>query len=241
PGGRAGRTAGRLPDRPRRAVRLPDRLPARQHRPALRQRAAATEADRARVARARTGLAARRPGPAGGDRSRLILGAPLTRNRHGPQSVEVSDEAQATESGEQPPGLGFLVAVFEVLRPEIAIRGAVLQHVVDGSEDGGGDSDDRLPGSSPRPDAQELGVQVGGLGPGGRPGTLNEQGLEPRIALAGARRAALAGTLVAPRAEAGPGDQVTARREAAHVGADLGDDALAGELAHPGDGLHQAY
>src|SRR6185312_5015680 len=107
--------------------------------------------------------------------------APLTRNRHGPQSVEVSDEAQATESGEQPPGLGFLVAVFEVLRPEIAIRGAVLQHVVDGSEDGGGDSDDRLPGSSPRPDAQELGVQVGGLGPGGRPGTLNEQGLEPRI------------------------------------------------------------
>src|SRR6185437_11305186 len=31
----------------------------------------------------------------------------LTRNRHGPQSVEVSDEAQATESGEQPPGLGF--------------------------------------------------------------------------------------------------------------------------------------
>ena len=84
-------------------------------------------------------------------------------------------------------------------------------------------------------------MQVGGLGPGGRPGTLNEQGLQPRVALAGARRVALAGTLVAPRAEAGPGDQVTTRREAAHVGADLGDNALAGELAHPGNGLHQAY
>ena len=86
PGGRAGRAAGRLPDRPRRAVRVPDRLPARQHRPALCQRAAAAEADRAGVAGARAGLAARHPRAAGGDRGRLILcwgrATPVARSSH---------------------------------------------------------------------------------------------------------------------------------------------------------------
>src|SRR6185437_13171999 len=124
----------RLPRPPARPKR-PDSPPSR---PARTPRSAPSAPSARRPSRSssasRTSGPPSKPAPAGN--SRVFAGsAALTRNRHGPQSVEVSDEAQATESGEQPPGLGFLVAVFEVLRPEIAIRGAVLQHVVDGSED----------------------------------------------------------------------------------------------------------
>ena len=50
---RAGRAAGRSPAGARRAVRVHHRLSARQHRPALRQRAGAAQADRCRGARRR--------------------------------------------------------------------------------------------------------------------------------------------------------------------------------------------
>ena len=65
---RAGRSARRSAAGARRAVRLHHRLPARQHRPALRQRPGAAEADRRRCARTRAALAARHQADAAGRR-----------------------------------------------------------------------------------------------------------------------------------------------------------------------------
>jgi hypothetical protein len=53
-----------------------------------------------------------------------------------------------------------------------------------------------------------------------------EREVQPLRSLAGLARAALAGGLVVAGALAGPGRQVTRRRKARHVGADLGQDAL---------------
>ena len=62
------------------------------------------------------------------------------------ETVKVSGESEGSEAGEETFGLSLLVSGAEVLRPEIMIGGAVLEHVVDGGEDGGGDGDDRLLG-----------------------------------------------------------------------------------------------
>src|SRR4029453_13986793 len=65
-------------------------------------------------------------------------------------------------------------------------------------------------------------------------------GLQPGRAVAQAGGAALARTLVVARAETGPGDQGAGGGEAAHVGADPGDDGPGGEVADAGDGPQQA-
>ena len=70
----------------------------------------------------------------------------------------------------------------------------------------------------------------------GAPGGLDEGRLEPAVAVARARRASLAGTLVQTWAESGPGDEVTGRGEVAHVDADLGDQDMGGRVADAPDG-----
>src|SRR5215831_4352208 len=82
-------------------------------------------------------------------------------------------------------------------------------------------SADRLLRPAPATQAMELRAVLGAFG---GPGTLHEHGLEPRSALAQARRFAFAGTLVLAGAQPGPGDEVSRSRKAAHVAADLGQD-----------------
>src|SRR6516162_1726965 len=62
----------------------------------------------------------------------------------------------------------------------------------------------------------ELRLQVAGLLAGGGPGALDESGFEPRGGFAHAGGAPLASTLIVPRTQAGPRDQVPSGREAAH-------------------------
>ena len=115
-------------------------------------------------------------------------GAPLIRNyRLGDrlETVKVSSKSEGSEAGKETSGLGLLVSGAEVLRPEITIGGAVLEHVIGGGEDGGGDGDDRLLGAAPRPEADELGMQVGGFGFRCRPGALDERGLSATARLCG--------------------------------------------------------
>ena len=92
-----------------------------------------------------------------------------------------------------------------------------------------GDGTDGLPGAAPAAKPLELGVEVAVLLAHGRPGGLDEGGLQPGCALLQASGAALAGALVLAGAEAGPGDQVTGGGKAAHVEADLGEE-LASEV-----------
>src|SRR6187551_1844240 len=109
------------------------------------------------------------------------------------------------------------VLVVEVFAAEIVVLGAVAQHVVCRGEHRGGDGEDGLLGAAASLDAQELGTQVAGLDAHGGPGGGDQGGLDPGPALAHAGRAALAGALVAARAQPGPGDQMPGAREARHV------------------------
>ena len=86
-----------------------------------------------------------------------------------------------------------------------------------------------------------LGTQVGPLGVPGRGGRLGQQGPQPLGALAGAAAAVLARRLVVAGAHTRPRGKVARGREAAHVGADLGDDALGGAPVDAGDGAQQPH
>src|SRR4029077_20660760 len=121
---------------------------------------------------------------------------------------------------------------------KVLIRGSILEHVVDGSEDRGGNGCDRLLGTPPRLEPQELGLQVAVLLAHGRPGALHECGLEPGGTLPQAIGSTLTGALVAVRTETGPGDEMAVRWEPAHVGADLGDDDLRADVPDTGDRRH---
>src|SRR6266704_2373300 len=80
----------------------------------------------------------------------------------------------------------------------------------------------------------ELGLKVAGLLTGGGPGALDEAGLEPGCALAHAIGSPLAGALVVPGTQTGPGDEMAIGGEAAHIRADLGHDGAGAEVADPG-------
>jgi hypothetical protein len=60
-------------------------------------------------------------------------------------------------------GLGGFGATIEVVRAQVLIAGAVLEHVIDGCEDGSGDGADGLFGTAPGTDAVELGLHVAAL------------------------------------------------------------------------------
>src|SRR5262249_40587271 len=122
--------------------------------------------------------------------------------------------------------MALLGAWIKVVRAEVLIEGPVLEHVIDGRKYRCRDGQDRLLRATPRADAVKLSLEIGAFRSCGRPGALHQGGLEPRRALANPRRTTLACTLVAARADACPGDQVTAGGKAAHVEADLGKNCL---------------
>src|SRR5208282_831921 len=118
----------------------------------------------------------------------------------------------------------------EVIAAEVLVHRPVLEHVVDGGKDGGGDGHDRLLGAAPGFDAVELGLQVAVFLFYRRPGALHQRGFEPGSTLAQAIGSTFAGTLVVARTYASPRDEMCVRREPAHVDADLGDDDVGAEV-----------
>src|SRR3982750_2218022 len=143
--------------------------------------------------------------------------------------------AEVGGPADEPPGLDLPGAPVEVAGAEVPVGGAVLEHVVGRGQDRGGDGAHRLLRAAAGAQAVAPGLEVARLLAAGRPGALDEGGLQPGRALAQAGGAALAGAPVVPRARPGPGDEVAGGREAAHVGADLGDDDPGRERADAGD------
>ena len=88
----------------------------------------------------------------------------------------------------------------------------------------------------------EIGALIDdGLGADGGPRGLDQGGFQPRGAWAHAGGESLAGTLVQPGTQAGPGDEMPRGRESAQVGPDLGHERLPlapqqFDLTHAGDG-----
>src|SRR5262249_13497871 len=117
----------------------------------------------------------------------------------------------------------------------VVIHRSGLEHVIDRGEDGCSDGHDGLFSSASCPDAVELGTQITVLLAHRRPGTLDQCGFKPGCALAQAIGPAFARTFVVARADTGPRDEMAVGGEAAHVDADLGEDALRTEDLYAGD------
>src|SRR6185312_8308121 len=130
-------------------------------------------------------------------------------------------------------------AALEVVGAEVLVGGAVLEDVVDGGEDRGGDGADRLLFPAAAAQAEELSLQVASVLALGRPGALDERGLEPVPAFAHAGGAALASALVVARTHVGPRQQVPGGSEAAHIDAGLGGDCLGTERTYSRDGADE--
>jgi hypothetical protein len=77
-----------------------------------------------------------------------------------------------------------VVAALEVGGPEVVIVFAVAQHVVGGGQHGSRHRDDDLHRPPALFEAQELGAQIALAAPHRGPGALDQDGLEPRRALA---------------------------------------------------------
>jgi len=71
------------------------------------------------------------------------------------------------------------VSAVEVIGAEILVQRPVLEHVVDGAQEGGGDRADGFFGASAGLDSVELGLEVAALGSGGRPGAREERCFQP--------------------------------------------------------------
>src|SRR6516162_7806813 len=86
----------------------------------------------------------------------LSAGATLVGKR-----CELHSVPEVGQSFDEAVLLPFLVAGIEVVGAEVLVHRSVLEHVIDGREDRGGDGHDRLLGAAPRFDAVELGVEIG--------------------------------------------------------------------------------
>src|SRR6516165_5979508 len=122
----------------------------------------------------------------------------------GDERLDLHGVAKVSQAFDQ----GFFLLIggtaIEVIATEVLIHRPVLEHVVDGGKDGGGNGHDGLVGAAPGFDAIELGLQVAVFLFYRRPGALHQRGLEPGSPLAQAIGSTLAGTLVVARTYASP-------------------------------------
>jgi hypothetical protein len=95
--------------------------------------------------------------------------------------------AEFLQPRDEPSSLHSFGPAVEVVGTEIVLEGAVFEHVVGGGEDRGGESADRLFGAAPGAQAMELGLEIAGVFAGGRPGALDQGGLEIRCPTVGKR------------------------------------------------------
>jgi hypothetical protein len=99
------------------------------------------------------------------------------------------------------------------------------------------DRDGGLAVADPSSEPPELGGEVGVFGVRRGERCLVEDLAEPSASLRGLAGAPFATGDVVAWTDAGPRGEVGGGREAGHVVADLGDDALGGSFADPGDGV----
>src|SRR5215468_6742200 len=97
----------------------------------------------------------------------------------GGERLDLHSVAEVGQAFDQTCFLLVRGTAIEVIVAEVLVRRAVLEHVVDSGEDGGGDGHDGLLGAAPGFDAVVLGLQVAVFLFYRRPGALHQRGLEP--------------------------------------------------------------
>src|SRR5665213_3538501 len=128
------------------------------------------------------------------------------RHQHGSggERLELHSVAKVGQTFDQAFFLLVGGTAIEVIAAEVLIHRPILEHVVDGGKDGGGDGHYRLLGAAPGFDAVELGLQVAVFLFYCRPGALHQRGFEPGSTFAQAIGSTFAGTLVVTRTYASP-------------------------------------
>src|SRR5262245_1093175 len=122
---------------------------------------------------------------------------------------------------------------------QIVIEGSVLQHVVDGCENGGGDRADCLLRSAPSLQPKELSLEIARLLAFCRPCALHQRCLEPWCALTQAVRSAFSCALVVARTQACPSQEMSGCGEAAHIQTDFRDNHLGANCAYTWDAAEE--
>src|SRR6476646_2685007 len=143
------------------------------------------------------------------------------------------------ELGDDPAGGAFGVLAAEVVAAECAVELAGLEHVPAGAEDRVFDGAERAAVAAAGSQALVLGGEVDVVGASGGERRFGEGGVEPLGAVAAGAGAAFAGGAVVAGALPGPAGEVAFGGEAAHVGADLGDDHFGGAPLDAGDRAEQ--
>jgi len=101
----------------------------------------------------------------------------LNRNLWFGSWCELSCEAELGDLAGEALCLVLRRGAVEVIGAEVCVEGAVVEHVVGGSQDGGGHCANGLFWSAAVAQALELGLQVAGLLAAGCPGALHQGGL----------------------------------------------------------------
>src|SRR5947207_1257922 len=137
-------------------------------------------------------------------------------------------------------------AVFEAdSLPLVEVQGAEVLEWLPAAEDVVDDDENRVANGKSgflESDAWDQAVQLGckvGLSPTGRVAGFDQSDPQPGAPLSGAATFPLAGALAIPRAHPGPTGQMTRRRKAAHVKADLRQQDLGGPAADPRNRIQQ--
>jgi hypothetical protein len=148
---------------------------------------------------------------------------------------DLDGKAKILQAADKPEDVLAFSPVVEVIGAQVVVEGSAFEHVIGGGEDRGSDGADGFFGAATGSQAMELGLQVALLCSDGSPGALDESCLQPGRAFAHAGGPALAGALVVPGTEPGPGNEVAFGREPTHVETDLGGNDLGSELADARD------
>ena len=85
----------------------------------------------------------------------------------------------------------------------------------------------------------KLGPEIGPFGMARGMGTFDEERPEPLVAFAGPTTLALAGALIVPRADLGPGAEMLGGGKPRHIDADFRDEILSGPLTNPWYGVQE--
>ena len=114
------------------------------------------------------------------------LGSPscFLGSNHAGRGGDGAGEAEVGDLAREVMGLPLGGALVEVVGPEVLVDGAVAQHALDGGQHGGSDSADRLLRAAALAQALELRPEIAILFATSSPGALDEDGLQPRRALA---------------------------------------------------------
>src|SRR3954469_24635612 len=111
------------------------------------------------------------------------------------QRSDLDGVAQVMKSRDEPLGLCGFGTLVEMVVTKVMIAGTVLEHVVYGGKDRGGDGADGFFGTTPGADSMKLGLEITTLLAHSGPAALDQGCLEPRGALSYASGRPLPGTL----------------------------------------------